>query len=85
MSMRPLPGEAPRALAFAPGAGQGAGRSTAAPRSGGDRVRPGLADLTGEPLGKPGQHERAVQQLRQMRGQTVVFQTALAVARRHRP
>ena len=38
-----------------------------------------VADLAGEPLGKPGHHERAVQQLRQMRGQTVVFQTAVAV------
>ena len=38
-----------------------------------------VADLAGQPLGKPGEHTRAVQQLRQMRGQTVVFQTALAV------
>jgi septum formation protein len=38
-----------------------------------------VADLRGEPLGKPGTHERAVEQLRRMRGQTVVFQTALAV------
>mgnify|MGYP000523545482 CR=1 FL=1 len=38
-----------------------------------------VADLDGQPLGKPGEHARAVQQLRQMRGQTVVFQTALAV------
>ena len=38
-----------------------------------------VADLAGQPLGKPGVHDRAVQQLRQMRGQTVVFQTALAV------
>lgn len=38
-----------------------------------------VADLAGEPLGKPGTHERAVAQLRRMRGQTVVFQTALAV------
>ena len=38
-----------------------------------------VADLDGEPLGKPGEHERAVAQLRRMRGQTVVFQTALAV------
>ena len=38
-----------------------------------------VADLHGEPLGKPGNHERAVQQLRQMRGETVVFQTAVAV------
>ena len=38
-----------------------------------------VADLAGQPLGKPGNHERAVAQLRQMRGQTVVFQTAVAV------
>jgi len=38
-----------------------------------------VADLAGQPLGKPGEHGRAVQQLRQMRGQIVVFQTALAV------
>src|SRR6218665_3349240 len=38
-----------------------------------------VADLAGAPLGKPGQHQRAVQQLRQMRGQAVAFQTAVAV------
>lgn len=38
-----------------------------------------VADLAGEPLGKPGDHERATAQLRRMRGQTVVFQTAVAV------
>ncbi|WP_066269435.1 Maf family nucleotide pyrophosphatase [Hydrogenophaga palleronii] len=38
-----------------------------------------VADLHGEPLGKPGTHERAVAQLQRMRGQTVVFHTALAV------
>ena len=38
-----------------------------------------VADLGGEPLGKPGTHARAVMQLRRMRGKTVVFQTALAV------
>jgi len=38
-----------------------------------------VADLNGLPLGKPGTHERAVTQLRQMSGQTVRFQTALAV------
>ena len=38
-----------------------------------------VADLGGEPLGKPGTHERAVAQLQRMRGQTVVFQTAVAV------
>ena len=38
-----------------------------------------VADLNGLALGKPGNHERAVAQLRQMRGQTVIFQTAVAV------
>jgi len=38
-----------------------------------------VADLDGEPLGKPGDHERAVAQLQRMRGHTVVFQTAVAV------
>lgn len=38
-----------------------------------------VADLHGEPLGKPGDHARAVVQLQRMRGQTVVFQTAVAV------
>ena len=38
-----------------------------------------VADLQGEPLGKPGTHTRAVAQLTRMRGQTVVFQTAVAV------
>lgn len=38
-----------------------------------------VADLAGQALGKPGAHPYAVKQLQQMRGQTVVFQTALAV------
>ncbi|QHI98050.1 septum formation inhibitor Maf [Xylophilus rhododendri] len=38
-----------------------------------------VADLDGEPLGKPGDHARAVQQLRRMRGRTVIFQTAVSV------
>jgi septum formation protein len=40
-----------------------------------------VADLAGEPLGKPGDHARAVAQLQRMSGQRVVFQTALAVVR----
>ena len=38
-----------------------------------------VADHAGEPLGKPGTHDKAVAQLRRMRGETVVFQTAVAV------
>ena len=38
-----------------------------------------VADLHGEPLGKPGNHANAVKQLQQLRGQTVVFQSAVSV------
>ncbi len=38
-----------------------------------------VADLHGHPLGKPITHERAVKQLRAMRGQTVIFHTAVSV------
>lgn len=38
-----------------------------------------VADLNGQPLGKPGTHERAVAQLQAMRGQSVLFHTALTV------
>jgi septum formation protein len=38
-----------------------------------------VADLDGEPLGKPGDHANALAQLRRMSGRRVVFQTAVAV------
>jgi septum formation protein len=38
-----------------------------------------VADLEGAPLGKPGNHTNATLQLQQMRGKTVIFQTALSV------
>lgn len=38
-----------------------------------------VADLGGQALGKPGNHDRATLQLQQMSGQTVIFQTAVAV------
>ncbi len=38
-----------------------------------------VADLNGEALGKPETHARAVAQLQRMRGQTVIFQTAVSV------
>jgi septum formation protein len=41
-----------------------------------------VADMNGEPIGKPGNHERAVQQLQAMSGRSIVFQTAVAVVRR---
>ena len=74
----PAPGETPRALAerlALAKAREVAARHPDAVVIGSDQV----ADLHGEPLGKPGTHERAVAQLRRMRGQTVIFQTALAV------
>lgn len=40
-----------------------------------------VADLNGLPLGKPGDHARAMAQLQAMRGQMVVFHTAVAVIR----
>jgi septum formation protein len=43
-----------------------------------------VADLAGAALGKPGTHENAVAQLRAMRGQTVIFHTAVAVVCRGR-
>lgn len=74
----PLPGEAPPALACRLALAKArtvAARFPSAVVIGSDQV----ADLDGEPLGKPGNHERAVAQLRRMRGRTVVFQTAVAV------
>lgn len=74
----PLPGENPRNLALRLALAKARAVAARHPQAvviGSDQV----ADLAGQPLGKPGTHERAVQQLRQMRGQTVVFQTALAV------
>lgn len=74
----PLPGEAPPVLACRLALAKAhavAARFPAAVVIGSDQV----ADLGGEALGKPGTHERAVAQLRRMRGRTVMFQTAVAV------
>ena len=38
-----------------------------------------VADLDGLSLGKPGAHAKAVEQLQRMRGQVVIFQTAVSV------
>jgi septum formation protein len=40
-----------------------------------------VAELHGQALGKPGNHQRATEQLRAMRGQEVRFHTALCVMR----
>jgi len=74
----PLPGETPRALAERLALEKAMAVARRFPEAvviGSDQV----ADLAGEPLGKPGDHERATAQLRRMQGQTLVFQTAVAV------
>ena len=74
----PLPGESPHDLACRLALAKAHAVAALQPEAvviGSDQV----ADLNGLPLGKPGTHERAVVQLRQMRGQTVIFQTAVAV------
>lgn len=74
----PLPGETPEALARRLALAKARAVAARYPQAaviGSDQV----ADLDGEPLGKPGTHARAVQQLQRMRGRTVVFQTAVAV------
>ncbi|MEO8014625.1 Maf family nucleotide pyrophosphatase [Polaromonas sp.] len=74
----PLPHEAPDALAARLALAKARAVARNFPQAvviGSDQV----ADLNGLALGKPGNHERAVVQLRQMRGQTVIFQTAVAV------
>jgi septum formation protein len=76
----PQPGEAPAALALRLALAKGrevAARFPQAVVIGADQV----CDLDGEPIGKPGTHERAVAQLRRLSGRSVVFQTALAVLR----
>jgi len=73
-----LPGETPRELAerlALEKARAVAARFPEAVVIGSDQV----ADLAGEALGKPGDHARATAQLRKMRGQTLIFQTAVAV------
>ena len=74
----PFPSELPRVLAERLALAKAKAVAATFPHAvviGSDQV----ADLYGQPLGKPGTHETAVAQLRQMRGQTVVFQTAVAV------
>jgi septum formation protein len=72
------PGEAPAQLALR--LAQDKARAVAARRPhaaviGSDQV----AELDGLAIGKPGSHERAVEQLRLMSGRRVVFHTAVAV------
>ncbi len=74
----PLPGEKPVDLAVRLALAKARAVAAKFPEAvviGSDQV----ADLNDLPLGKPGTHDNAVAQLRKMRGQTVIFQTALAV------
>ncbi|HSH90042.1 MAG TPA: Maf family nucleotide pyrophosphatase [Ramlibacter sp.] len=74
----PQSGESPRDLALRLALAKAnavAARFPEAVVIGSDQV----ADLDGEPIGKPGDHARATAQLRRMRARTVVFQTAVAV------
>ena len=74
----PLPGEMPAVLATRLALEKARAVASNWPSAvviGADQV----ADLNGQPLGKPGNHARATEQLRQMRGKTVIFQTAVAV------
>lgn len=74
----PLPGETPHDLACRLALAKAQAVAARFPDCvviGSDQV----ADLDGLSLGKPGTHERATLQLRQMRGKTVIFQTAVAV------
>ena len=76
----PLPGEAPAALAERLALAKAHALASRFPDAvviGADQV----ADVDGVAIGKPGNHERAVEQLRAMSGRAIVFQTALAVVR----
>jgi septum formation protein len=76
----PRVGETPMALAQRLALAKAQAVAAAHPEAvviGSDQV----ADLDGVPIGKPGTHERAVEQLRAMRGRSIVFQTAVAVVR----
>jgi len=74
-----LPGEAPLALALRLAEAKAievARRRPDAVVIGSDQV----AELDGEPIGKPHTHAAALAQLEQMQGRRLVFHTALAVA-----
>jgi septum formation protein len=73
-----LPGETPRALALR--LAEAKARAVASGRAAGlvigsDQV----AECDGEPVGKPGTHERAAAQLARLSGRTVVFHTGVAL------
>lgn len=74
----PLPGESPEATALRLSRGKAeaiAARRPGAIVIGSDQV----ATLDGTQIGKPGSHDQALLQLRQMRGRTVTFHSALCL------
>ena len=74
----PLPAEAPAVLAQRLALAKAQAVARLHPQAlviGSDQV----ADLQGQCLGKPGDHDKAVAQLRAMRGREVIFQTAVAL------
>lgn len=76
----PLAGETPAALAQRLALAKAQAVAALHPGAvviGSDQV----ADVGGEPVGKPGNHARAMAQLRRMSGRDIVFQTAVAVVR----
>jgi septum formation protein len=76
----PRPGETPAALAARLALAKAREVATRWPGAlviGSDQV----AELDGQPIGKPGDHARAVAQLRAMSGREVLFHTAVAVLR----
>lgn len=74
----PLPGETPETTAMRLAKEKAAAIATREPGAlviGSDQV----ATLDDEQIGKPGTHDKALQQLQKMRGRTVVFHTALCL------
>ncbi len=74
----PLPGQTPAALA----ARLALAKAEAVAANARDAIVIGadqVAELDGEPIGKPGDHARAVLQLRRMSGRKVLFHSAVAV------
>ncbi len=74
----PHPGEAPEQTAMRLAREKSCAVLTQAPGTlviGSDQV----ATLDGEQIGKPGSHDKALEQLRKMRGKRVIFHTALCL------
>lgn len=75
----PLPGESPYALSLRLAQAKAAAVAALHPGAiviGSDQV----PELDGQPLGKPGNHARATEQLRMMSGKSMQFHTAVCVS-----